>query len=172
MPNLKSDVAAKKALCERLIADGFESAVIKGSPADVLAMKNGEQYYFEVKYTRQLDRYFGAATLTEWIAAVTHADRFRFVIASERDGSWVFNYYTPDEFMAHSYIPPFKVYFNVRLHETSTSGRRIRPHTAVSLTREHLDLMSTLFTQMRGAQSVAPSALRLNAGLRADPASR
>src|SRR5437773_12401683 len=43
---------------------------ITGSPADITATKGGETFYFEVKFTRQGASYFGAATLTEWDAAL------------------------------------------------------------------------------------------------------
>src|SRR5438034_11523356 len=77
--NAKSDVAAKKAFIEVLMKRGFESATVTQSPADVTASRHGQTYYFEVKYTSRPKAYFGAATLTEWEAALAHEDRFRFV---------------------------------------------------------------------------------------------
>jgi len=40
-------------------------------------------------------------------------ERFTFVVAFLRDDGWAFHEYTPDEFMQMSYIPPFKIFFNV-----------------------------------------------------------
>lgn len=33
--------------------------------------------------------YFGAATLTEWEAALAHEANFRFVVATTVDGEWI-----------------------------------------------------------------------------------
>ena len=68
--NLKSDVAAKEAFRDELLRRGFDAARITGSPADITATKGGETFYFEVKFIRQGASYFGAATLTEWDAAL------------------------------------------------------------------------------------------------------
>src|SRR5690349_10124314 len=101
--NLKSDVRAKAAFVAELVRRGF-TARVTGRPADVTAVRNGETFYFEIKYTSKSDRYFGAATLTEWEAALQHEGRFRFVIATETTKGWQFVEYTPEEFAKYSYI--------------------------------------------------------------------
>ena len=93
--NLKSDVAAKEAFRDELLRRGFDAARITGSPADITATKGGETFYFEVKFTRQGASYFGAATLTEWDAALKSEERFTFVVAFLRDDGWAFHEYTP-----------------------------------------------------------------------------
>ena len=119
MVNLKSDVDAKSAFADELRRRGYSSVAITRSPADITARKAGSVHYFEIKYTRQRLKYFGAATLTEWAAAVENEKCFRFVVCSKRAGQWVFAEYTPTESMAFSCIPPFKVYFDVSV------GRRV-----------------------------------------------
>jgi hypothetical protein len=112
--NLKSDVPAKEAFCRELLRRGYSDARIVGSPADILATKDGEAWYFEIKFTRtKKPNYFGAATLTEWIPASRNPARFRFVVAYESADKWLFDEYTVEQFMTYSYVPPFKIYFNV-----------------------------------------------------------
>jgi hypothetical protein len=151
--NPKSDVDAKAAYVAHLLASGFDSAMVTGTPADITATKNGKKYYFEIKFTRQENRYFGAATLTEWEAAIADEDRFRFVVAFRRDGNWEFHEYTPSEFMRFSYVPPFKVFFNVALGGDKDAITR-QGSRAVVLTRERLRLMAELYAQLREPNAV------------------
>jgi hypothetical protein len=146
--NLKSDVKAKEAFRIQLLARGFETAVITGTPADITATQAGQTHYFEIKFTRQVEKYFGAATLTEWDAALQFEERFTFVIALERDGSWVFHEYSPAEFMQMSYVPPFKIFFNVGVNADKTVRSR-EGSGSVGLTRRRLELMSELFNKFR-----------------------
>ena len=62
----KSDTLAKQTYINELLSQGFDTAVVKAEPADIVATKNGETWYFEIKMTSRTDTYFGAATLTEW----------------------------------------------------------------------------------------------------------
>ncbi len=89
--NLKSDVAAKQAFCAWLLAHGYSQAAVCASPADVVAHKNGMAWLFEVKFTRAKTLCFGAATLTEWVAAAENPERFRFVVAYQRQYEWKFD---------------------------------------------------------------------------------
>jgi hypothetical protein len=146
--NLKSDVEAKNAFTRELTGRGFESVRVTRQPADITAARGGEIYYFEVKYTGRIDSYFGAATLTEWEAALRHEDRYWFVVASKRDGRWMFHEYTPAEFMEFSTIPPFKAYFNVDVNlerDTRTRGAT----KSIRLTRQRLQKMVDLFKSFR-----------------------
>lgn len=146
--NLKSDVNAKVAFIEELHSRGFDSAKITRSPADITATKNGRTFYFEIKYTTQSKAYFGAATLTEWEAALHNEDCYYFVVASKRDGVWYFHEYTPTEFIEFSTIPPFKAYFNVDVN----LERDVRPRgntKSVRLTRERIEKMCNLFNSFR-----------------------
>jgi len=146
--NLKSDVDAKHAFIKTLLDRGFDAARVTSSPADITAHRGTDVYYFEVKYTAQKEQYFGAATLTEWGAALAYEDRYTFVVAARRDGGWAFHEYTPQEFMAFSSIPPFKVFFNIPVgNEKATQARR--GVKRVQLTRERIAQMVELFTRFR-----------------------
>lgn len=149
--NTRSDVAAKDAFCRWLLDHGYESAQVTAAPADVTAIKDGQRWLFEVKFTRARTNCFGAATLTEWIAAADNPERFRFVIAYERRGSWRFDVYSPDEFLAFSSIPPYKVYFNVPL-----DGRAARKRPALSkkvhLTKARLRRLREQFEELRSLE--------------------
>ncbi len=118
MANAKSDVKAKKAYIEQLEAKEFVNARIAASPADIVAEKDGKEWYFEIKMTKTASRgkaYFGAATITEWKQALATPDRYFFVVAytDDKEESFEFVEYTPTEFMAFSTIPPFKVFFKI-----------------------------------------------------------
>lgn len=144
MANKKSDVAAKQAYVNKLNAEGFQ-AHITGSPADITAEKDGATWYFEVKMTRHADRYFGAATQTEWRQAFKDPDHFRFVviIADDADESFQFLEYTPAEFMAFSTIPPFKVYFNIDF--TCKQKHTNRERKSIPLTPENFRVLDDCF---------------------------
>jgi hypothetical protein len=147
--NLKSDVKAKEAFRDELLRRGFDTAVITGAPADITATKGNETYYFEIKFTNASNKYFGAATLTEWEAALHFEQRYCFVVAFLRDEDWVFHEYTPAEFMQMSYVPPFKIYFNVGVAADKVVRSR-EGSSAVSLSKERLSAMSELFRRFRG----------------------
>jgi hypothetical protein len=146
--NTKSDAGAKEAFIEELLRRGFDDARVTGAPADITARRGSEIYYFEIKYTAQDSQYFGAATLTEWEAALTHEEHYQFVVATKRDGIWTFHEYTPAEFMEFSYIPPFKVFFNVAVGlQKATQARR--GNKRVQLSRARVVQMVELFKQFR-----------------------
>ena len=114
----KSDVDAKEAYSEYLKSQGYKIIKIIASPADISATKDGEIFYFEIKKTSREDVYFGAATLTEWVAALRNKQKYLFVVAkSLENNQWEFTEYTPDEFIKYSTIPPFKIFFSVPLSE-------------------------------------------------------
>ena len=121
----KSDVKAKKAFIVYLQQKGFTGAKIIGQPADIEAWKDGERYYFEIKMTKQTKSYFGAATTTEWKAASENPGKYFFVIAitDSEEKQFKFMVFTPEEFMNDSSIPPFKVFFNIKLNEIINNGK-------------------------------------------------
>ena len=151
----KSDIAAKEAFVKELSRRGFTEIKIVKSPADINAFKNGKKYFFEVKYTQRgtngdTRSAFGAATLTEWEAALAYEDSFRFVVVSFNNGIWVFHEYTPEEFMRFSTIPPFKVYFNVpnRQVKASPPPDNDRQQT-VKATRENIESLRLFYKSLR-----------------------
>ena len=121
MTNTKSDLKAKTSFASELARRGFSDVNIISQPADISAVKDGAQWYFEIKMTKKTGIYFGAATLTEWGQALKDPEHFRFVVAmtDDKEEEFAFKEYTPQEFMDFSSIPPFKVYFNIDL-----SGKR------------------------------------------------
>jgi hypothetical protein len=146
----KSDVQAKKEFVKKLLADGFDSAEVKAKPSDIVATKDGETWYYEIKLTDRTDDYFGAATLTEWEQALKTPDYFRFVIAIRHSDEFEFREFTPDEFMQYSTIPPFKIYFNVNL-DGKEKRKTEKPRKAISLTEDKLKDMLELFEKMHNS---------------------
>lgn len=146
--NKKSDVKAKAEYVEYLKANGYCNPKVIASPADITAEKNGDTWYFEIKKTSQENKYFGAATLTEWIQALKDPDHFRFVITREsNEEKFDFFEYTPSEFMEISSIPPFKVFFNVDFRkETQTSPGK---SGAIKATKDRINYLSKVFSDLK-----------------------
>lgn len=147
----RSDVAAKAAFKLHLEERGFSDVRVASTPADIVAKLNGATHHFELKLTSKTGGYFGAATITEWEAALREPTRFRFVVARQVEGSWRFCEYSPDEFMQFSDIPPFKVYFRVPADgrvPTMKSGKRRR---AVIATLENLRRLIQVRAELKHA---------------------
>jgi hypothetical protein len=120
--NKNSDIIAKLAYIEKLKEDGYQNPEIISSPTDIHAFKDNQEYFFEIKMTNKQDKYFGAATLTEWQQAIKDPKHFFFVIAIQNDFKITkFIQYSPSEFLKFSSIPPFKIYFNINLKKDNTS---------------------------------------------------
>ncbi len=119
--NAKSDKNVKEAFKSFLVRRGYkiekwdpDENNKEQCPADVFASKNGELYLFEIKKTSKTNNYFGAATYTEWAAALgSFKGRYFFILAFENEGTFQFYKITPEAFMKYSTIPPFKIYFNI-----------------------------------------------------------
>ncbi len=149
--NPKSDVAAKSAFIQALILEGFSEARVASTPTDIVARKNGVTWHFEVKFTRAFGHCFGAATLTEWAAAASDPDHFEFVIAYEIERKWHFDRYAPDEFMAFSSVPPYKIYFNVPIGKKPVAIKT-RLSKRIHLTKARLKLLSRQFDELRALE--------------------
>jgi len=133
-----------------LMNEGYDYAVIKAQPADIMASKDGVVWYYEIKLTDHDDKCFGAATLTEWEQAFKTPETFRFVIAIRKgDGSFDFRIFTPEEFMKYSTVPPFKIFFNIDLKEPKP-GKRGGKRSAIALTKDVFNKMNMLFKEMKG----------------------
>lgn len=145
--NIKSDVDAKEAFVSLLIKRGYEDVRIASSPADIIAIKEGVKHYFEIKFTNQKENYFGAATLTEWGAAIDHPKHFWFVIARKNNGQWEFTEYAPEEFIKFNTVPPFKTYFNICLSKNCKKSRNSQRST--QLTEERLKQMRTFWENLK-----------------------
>jgi len=154
MSNSKSDVNAKRAFKAYLEASGeFTDVRIVGSPADIVARKAGEEFLFEIKSTSKTKKYFGAATLTEWEAALNSPERFKFVVAQMIEEGWKFTEYTPEEFLEFSDIPPFKIFFKIHL-DTAQPRRQSKSKRskAVKLTIENLRKMIEFRAELKSLQ--------------------
>ena len=147
--NEKSDVKAKEAFCNVLIQNGYTSPKIIASPSDIIAYKGGVEYYFEIKYTSQDENYFGAATLTEWKAALKNPDCYKFVIAREVDDKWQFEYFSPEEFLKYSTIPPAKIYFNLPLDINKRESLTIKRRSAITATIERINHLVKTFEKLK-----------------------
>ena len=129
----KSDKDAKEAYIEKLQSEGYSNIKVISKPADIIASKDGQDFYFEIKKTERKDIYFGAATLTEWVAAIDNTNNYFFVIAIKLSkNKWKFEQYTPHQFMEYSSIPPFKFYFIVPISEKEKSKKRKKSRRNVS----------------------------------------
>ena len=143
--NNKSDALAKEAYVKELQKNGYKAQIVK-APADIKAEKDGKTWYFEIKKTKHTDKYFGAATMTEWKQALEDPDHFRFVIAIDLgEGEWNFREYTPSVFMQLSTIPPFKVYFNVSLNEDKLKERK---SNAVKMSQNNFNKFINAYEQL------------------------
>jgi len=81
-------------------------------------------------------------------AAAQDPVHFRFVIAYQRESEWRFDLYTPEEFMALSSVPPFKIYFSVPL-DGRTARERSKHSKKVHLTKTRLRRLSEQFDELR-----------------------
>ena len=151
--NKKSDVLAKQAFIKELETRGFQARVT-GAPADITATRDGQTWYFEIKMTHRTDRYFGAATMTEWKQALKDSAHYRFVVvkADEADAVFYFKEYSVEEFMQYSTIPPFKVYFNVPVDGSEAPLRKMGGETrAVLLTKEGFHKLMACYESLKDA---------------------
>jgi hypothetical protein len=147
--NPKSDVGAKAAFKFELEERGYTDVRVVSSPADIAAKRDGEDYLFEIKVTTKTTSYFGAATITEWEAALRAPGRFRFVVARQVDGDWHFHEYSPEEFIQFSDIPPFKVYFRVPLGGALPQQQTKKRRRAVMATLDNLRQMIQFRAQLK-----------------------
>ena len=153
----KSDKNAKEAFVEYLTERGYTEVQIVKAPSDIIAKKDGVQWYFEIKMTTHSDKYFGAATFTEWEQAFKTPDTYRFVIAitsSSAPTSFEFIELTPEEMMEHSTIPPCKVYFNLDIAQLKgeivrKAKKSSRESKAIKLTREAFAVVSEAFNRLK-----------------------
>ena len=115
--NRNSDSAAKNAFEKLIEALGYTIEDVGDVSADIAAQIENCKVYFEIKMTkedRQKGVIFGAATLTEWTAAMANPRRYFFVLAIEKESEgYDFYVISPKDFMKYTYIPPFKVDFNI-----------------------------------------------------------
>jgi hypothetical protein len=146
--NHKSDKKAKLAFKEFLTERNYTNIEIVSTPVDVTAEKDGNKYFFEIKMTKNPNRYFGAATLTEWQQALETPKYFRFVVAitNHAESEFVFKEFTPAEFMGYSTVPPFKINFNINLKNLAQVSNRKK---AVAVNAKRLKSFVNIFKKLR-----------------------
>ena len=153
----KSDKDAKATFVAHLENRGFTDVQIVKAPSDIIAKKDGLQWYFEIKMTTHHDKYFGAATFTEWEQAFKTPDTYRFIVAiknAEQAMGFEFIELTPEEMMKHSTIPPCKVYFNLDIptikgEATAKKKSANRENKAIKLTPETFAIVSEAFGKLK-----------------------
>ena len=150
--NRKNDTKAKQAFVNELKTRGYENVEIVAAPSDIIARKNGEEYYFEIKMTHQQKKYFGAATLTEWAQAIKTPDKYTFVvaIANGDDSGFKFIEFTPEEFMGYSTVPPFKMFFNIDFD--NLEKKISKDSKAIKLNDDNILKMVELFEDLKKTQ--------------------
>lgn len=113
--------------------NGFKAEISK-EPADISATKDGEQWWFEIKYTLKNDNYYGGSTETEWQHAFKHPDHYRFVVIQTDDSGNKFEWeaYSPHEFLKICRIPPFHITFNISLPITRGKSRTVAEKLQIS----------------------------------------
>lgn len=157
--NTKSDLKAKAAFVRHLEGNGFTNVMAVKAPSDIVAMKDGVKWYFEIKMTKKTDVYFGAATFTEWEQAFITPETYRFIIAIETSGEedeFDFIELTPSQLMEYSTIPPCKVYFNINLQNiknTDCKKGRNRKSKAIKLTEKSFRVIQDAFKSLRSLQT-------------------
>jgi len=116
---------------------GFSKIKKINAPVDFQAERDGKKYFIELKYTASKNKYFGAATLTEWMCAIENPDNFYFLFAHQHEvnndvSKWDFELIGPNELIDYSTIPPFKIFFNIPLPLNSprTPPKRTRAKQA------------------------------------------
>ena len=147
----KSDIRAKEAFRQHLVENqGYDTAEIVSAPADIIAVKDNETWYFEIKKTTKR-KYFGAATETEWKQAFADPDHYRFVVAltDENEEHFEWFIYTPMELLQVSTIPPFKINFNINLDIPVSEQKCSRKDTTIALSESIFHAISSTFERIR-----------------------
>jgi len=147
----KSDIDAKEAYKTELKKEGYKNIKTIKTPADIKATKDGEDYYFEIKWTEK-EKYFGAATLTEWEAAYKNPNNYFFVIC-QKTGSKKYNFFKlkPDDLEKFSTVPPFKFFFYITLpfNKNVLKKESTRPNKALRLNKDRFDALNKLYKKLK-----------------------
>jgi len=87
----------------------------KGEADVIIEDYHNNKWYFEIKQSSwQGGKFFDAATLTQWSAWDANRERYYFVFITGKDaGNRKFTFIRASDLMAHSSVPPFKIYFNI-----------------------------------------------------------
>lgn len=153
----KLERIVKEWYCEQLRNNGFESVEIKKTPADIKATKNGETWWFEIKYTTKKDKYYGGSTETEWEQAFADPDHFRFVVIKTDKAARnikLFKEFEPKDFIRFCKVPPFLITFTIPF----VSPKRINKQQAeevksIDFSKEVFDEIHHVLSKTRDSSS-------------------
>ena len=149
----RSDERAKEYFIEYLVTHknfSIDDIEVRKTPADIVAKKNGETYYYEIKSTVKDKVYFGAATISEWRAALNENLNYFFVVIKEEEEfeDFKMGIFTPEEFLEYSTIPPFKVNFHIDMDDLDNKPKH---KTAVKASKKVLkDLINAYDSLPKG----------------------
>ena len=135
----------------------FETVNESKEPADIIAYKNGVEYYYEIKSTSvDLEErpYFGSASFTEWRQAFKTPDNYYFVIAQfkkSRRCKFRFYIFTPNEFKEYSSIPPIVVFFNLNMNRKTKA--KINGRSSLRLSEDVLDKLDSEYKKCKEQQN-------------------
>ena len=167
---METAALARSLFVKELNKEGlYEISEKSFSYSDIVAKRksDGIVEYYEIKgalvtkdkYEEGKEKYFGAATLTEWNVAIKCPDRYFFVIVFiEKSTGNLLGYekYSPQELLHYSTIPPFKVNMNVpysRSKEKTESKHRLGTVSAENPNGlfERINALTDKYTEMDGS---------------------
>lgn len=140
----------KERFCQQLLNNGYDTAEITQAPADITATKNGETWWFEIKYTTKKGRYYGGSTETEWEKAFEDPEHYKFVVIRTTPQMKIFDpkLFTPMEFMEFCTIPPFTVNFNIPIPSSKKEGKK-----SFIFNKEIFNKLHELYEEIRKSES-------------------
>ena len=137
---------------DQLLNKGFESAEITKAPADITAKKDGETWWFEIKYTTKKDRYYGGSTETEWEQAFADPEHYRFVIIKTDKAAKnikVFREYEPKDFLEFCKVPPFIVTFTIPFVSKRTNKKKTEEVKSIDFSKEVFEEIHRVLSMKR-----------------------
>lgn len=146
-----SDKKARLWYSEKLQQEGYK--IIGNMPVDIVAEKNGEIFYFEIKSQNQKvtekSIYDGMVNLRQLICAKEHEKRFFFVILRKKSGEESYHVFkmTLNDLLTHlsgNWRIEYNFHLNFKSHSTSNikimDGKRVDKDKI----REDIDKLSKL----------------------------
>ena len=163
-----SDGSAINQCIEWLREQGYKDPHKSNHPTDIECEdKNGKKINVEVKMTTK-EKYFGAATLTEWVTVLDKDAELKFVVAklittTSAEKKYDFYWIDTEKFYEISTVPPFKVNFNIKEEEFQKNehccntiqfkDRKPRKDTVV-LTKDLVGLLGDIYSLLKDDKSL------------------
>lgn len=129
-----SDISAKEMCILHLKKLDYKDIKTAGRDDgyDILAYKNSEKYFFEVKYSSKKDgKFFGTVMLTELHKAIENEQNFYFIICRGDEenadiNDWFFKIISVNEFIKHCTLTTPIFHYHLYLDELGENTRDIR----------------------------------------------